>query len=95
MSRLDPHAKQIRIVPASLYAHCVIAMQTWQRLRAAARIRAERKRITAQLQKTYTTLVDTKARALKSTGVLDTEHADLEAAIVHLAYAIEDYRDLV
>jgi hypothetical protein len=95
MSTLDPKAKQIHIVPASMSAHLMMAVKTWQRLRAAARRRAERKRITAQLRRTYSTLVDTKARALKSTGVLDTEHGDLEAAIIHLAYAIEDYRDLV
>jgi hypothetical protein len=95
MSNLDPKAEQIRIVPANVRAHFLIAVETYKRLRAAARFRAERRRIRSDLQRSYATLVDTKARALKSTGVIATDHADLEAAILHLGHAIEDYRDLV
>jgi hypothetical protein len=58
-------------------------------------LHAERKRVRDTLRNHYDALVDTKARAMKTTGVFATEHEHLEAAIVSLAYALDDYRGTV
>ena len=70
-----------------------LCMQTWQRLREHASLRAKRREIHDDLRKSFVALVDIKARALKATGVAVTDHGKLEAAIVHLAAALNDYRD--
>ena len=75
------------------YSGMQLAVRTWRQHRETARLHTERRRIFEALGKCFAVLVDTKCRALKSTGVFRTEHENLEAAIVHLAYAIEDYRD--
>ncbi len=77
----------------SAYSGMHLAVRTWRQYRESARIHAERRRIWATLGDVFAKLVDTKARALKSTGVFATEHEHLEAAIVNLAYALDDYRD--
>jgi hypothetical protein len=95
MSRLDLKIEQIRVPPVSLGARLMVMIDTWRRMRNAARLRDERKRIHADLKRSYVALVDIKARALKSTGVFGTEHENLEQVIVSLAYALEDYRDTI
>jgi hypothetical protein len=77
----------------SIYSGVQLAARTWRQHRQSARVHAERRAIHEALCKSFAVLVDTKCRALKSTGVFRTEHENLEQAIVHLAYAIEDYRD--
>lgn len=69
--------------------------ETWEQLREQSRYRAARRNLAADLRKSYETLIDTKSRALKSTGIAGTRHENLEAAILNLAAAIEDYRDRV
>ena len=92
-SSLNLKSDQLRIAPVGLSAHLRVTMNTWRRLRAAARIRTERKRVKNMLRKHYDGLIDAKSYALKLTGVFATEHENLEKAIVNLAYALEDYRD--
>jgi hypothetical protein len=70
-----------------------VCWETWQRLREQTRYRATRRGLVVDLRKSYEALIDTKARALKSTGITATRHENLEAAILNLAAAIEDYRD--
>jgi hypothetical protein len=77
----------------SAYSGMQLAVRTWRQHRASARVYAERRAIREALGKNFAALCDTKCRALKSTGVFRTEHENLEQAIVHLAYALEDYRD--
>jgi hypothetical protein len=93
MSPLNFKSDQLRNAPVGLYAHLVLTVEAWRRLRSAARLRVMRKRIRNTLRKHHDGLVDTKALALKQTGVFMTQHENLEAAIVNLAYALEDYRD--
>lgn len=77
----------------SAYSGMQLVARTWRQHREMARVHAERRKIWMALGKSFGELVDTKARALKSTGVFATEHEHLEAAIVSLAYALDDYRD--
>jgi hypothetical protein len=77
----------------SVYSGVQLAVRTWRQHRECARVHAERRAIRKALGKSLAELVDMKCRALKSTGVFRTEHENLEQAIVHLAYALEDYRD--
>ena len=77
----------------TVYGGMQLVARTWRQHRESARVHAERKRIRDTLRKSFSELVDTKARALKSTGVFATEHQHLEAAIVSLGYALDDYRD--
>jgi hypothetical protein len=93
MSGLQLKEEQLHVVPVGMRAHFRLALETWRRLRWSAYLRNERRQIRGDLIKSYEDLIDAKARALKTTGVFKTEHESLEAAIVHLAYAIEDYRD--
>ena len=94
MPTLD-HVKldELRFTSLGLRHRMTLCLETWQRLREHARLRTERRRINIDLRGNYNALIDIKARAMKSTGVFATEHENLESAIVHLAYAIEDYRD--
>ncbi|MGE0280203.1 MAG: hypothetical protein AB7P20_06265 [Rhizobiaceae bacterium] len=85
----------LRPSPDSFRSQLTACWETWLRLREHARYRTARRTLAADLRKSYETLIDTKARALKATGVFGTRHENLEAAILNLAAAIEDYRDPV
>jgi hypothetical protein len=79
----------------TIYGGMQLVARTWRQYREMARVHTERKRIRDTLLNHYEALVETKARAMKTTGVFATEHEHLEAAIVSLAYALDDYRDTV
>ena len=91
--RLDLKSDELRVVPSGAYAQMGLVVQMWRRLREHTRIRAERRQIRYTLRRNYEALCETKCRALKTTGVFATQHEHLEAAIVQLAYALDDYRD--
>ncbi len=77
----------------SVYSGVKLAVRTWRQHRETARIHSARRKTREAVTKNYVALCDIKCHALKSTGVFLTEHSNLEAAIVNLAYAMEDYRD--
>ena len=75
------------------YNRVQLCAATWRHDKECVRVRAERRRVRDELRKSFEALCDLKCRALKKTGVFGTEHENLEAAIVQLAHALDDYRD--
>jgi hypothetical protein len=80
-------------ISLNTYGGMRLAVRTWRQHRRDARIYAARRRICADLGKSFAALCDMKCYAMKKTGVFKTDHEHLEAAIVALARALEDYRD--
>ena len=67
-----------------------LCARIWRHQKALTRRQAERRRMSRLLRRHFDELCDMQCRVLKKTGVAG--HRNLETAITHLGFAIEDYR---
>lgn len=93
MSSLDAKNDQLRVTPIEAFDQMAFVWTVWKRLRFYTRVNDEHRILSRKLRKHFNALCDAKCRLMKRTGISETEHSNLEAAIVHLARALEDYRD--